>query len=89
MKRYKMSGHHGGPHGKAIEIEAVESNFGEWVKYKDVRDIEGLSQCKEQLCNLGVTLESESIECNCKEEVAKRTLLSPYWFCPMHGYKKM
>ena len=36
MKRYKMSGHYGGPHEKPVEIEAVESKDGEWVKWKDV-----------------------------------------------------
>ena len=35
MKRYKMSGHHGGPHGRSIESDVVESSDGEWVKWED------------------------------------------------------
>ena len=51
----------------------VEDPQGEWVKWEDVKAVEGQ------------VLESIELKCNCEEMVAHHAYS---WICPAHGYKK-
>lgn len=92
MKRYKQKVIFGIA-SQLYKVESYQHPQGEWVKYEDVK---GLFQYKDQLRNLGVTLESENKECNCLREAEQPTGLRlrdrvcyDCWICPVHGYKKI
>ena len=56
-----------------IDNKMVEHPQGKWVKWEDIKAVEGQ------------VLESIELKCNCGEMLAHH---SYSWICPAHGYKK-
>ena len=88
MKRYKPVYRSCDQYGeiRVSVAEMEEDQYGEWVKYEDVKD--AVDQGSHGFYNNWVedgTMEYLMPECSCGDHVIN---LSQYWVCPAHGYKK-
>ena len=84
-----------------VESEMVEHPHGEWVKRRDVEEIEklGFGRVHCALCGADLSkgnhkptcelnkgaVEEKELKCNCDEMVINHAY---NWICPAHGYKK-